>query len=103
MRAGVSEAVAMSITGHKTRSVFDRYHIVSSADQVEAVRKLANLHGVNKPGTTRVIALGEAVSDRTGTLRAQLRRPRQRSNLQVVAALQRELASPTGFEPVLPP
>jgi integrase len=38
--AGVSERVAMTMTGHKTRSVFDRYHIVSQREQREAARKL---------------------------------------------------------------
>ena len=37
----VSEKVAMTITGHKTRAVFDRYHIVSPADLQDASRKLA--------------------------------------------------------------
>ena len=38
--AGVGEKAAMEISGHKTRAVFDRYHIVSTDDVMDAMGKL---------------------------------------------------------------
>jgi hypothetical protein len=42
-RAGIPERVAMQISGHKTWSIFDRYHIVSDWDLQEAAQRLENV------------------------------------------------------------
>lgn len=44
VRAGTLERAAMGISGDKTRSIFERYNIVSPSDVREAGRKLAQFH-----------------------------------------------------------
>lgn len=56
----------MQMTGHKTRSVFERYNIVSECDLLEAARKLNAIQPANlrlKAEATRQTV--------TGTFRAQ--------------------------------
>lgn len=53
IRAGVQQAIAMKVTGHKTDSIFRRYLIVDEELLAQAAGAVAELLGHSRPGVDR--------------------------------------------------
>jgi len=80
-RLGVQESVAMRISGHKTRSVFERYNIVDGADLADAASRL------DTKQNAAALELTQTFGHDLGTIAANCTTPASDAQMQLVTAV----------------